>query len=182
MGRGALKYTAEQKEAIALAINVENRAGPEVVAAAAGGTLREGLAPFQVPVSTANEIAAVARRQQLEGDIQRLESGEPSPLATFVRRTAVLLDGELSALEQQAAGEDGELDLDRLRRVLRLMRDLQVVLNRLPGGAPETGPEDHEQMKPANTPTLAERLQATPNGSSALAAACPASGEQPRAS
>jgi hypothetical protein len=119
MGRGALKYTDEQREAIAQAVNAEGRTGKDVAGAAGDGTLKEGLEPFELPVSTAGEIA----RQQIEGQDREHNAGVAGglTLAELAGRGHALLDREFEALEEQKAGE---LDLHRLQLALRAAREL----------------------------------------------------------
>lgn len=153
VGRFHPKYTDEQREAIARAMNDRRMSAPEAVKAAAEGGL-EGLPSFEMPESTARDIANTARRQPTQpvGDCA-------AALRSLQDRGLSLIEEEMTKAEE--ASERGELSnaqLTRLAKCMRLARSLGDlhVTPRSPAPEPQQG-DDHSDVLEELQAALASR-------------------------
>ena len=118
VGRFDPKYTDEQRDAIARAVNDRGMSAPEAVRAAAEGL--DGLEPFTMPESTARDVAGVARQQPTQPG-----ADYAAQLRSFQDRGLTLIEQEMTkAEERQKQGDLSNSDWTRLTKLTRFARAL----------------------------------------------------------
>lgn len=150
MGRGANKYTDEQRDAIVRLIVDDGKTAQAAVDLAAAGKLPD-LDPFEMPEPTARHLAGRARRRAVSTELAELDAEHPGAAEEIRTRFLAILSREVDEIEEQQ--DAGELDLERVRQVLRALHELQRTFRDLRATQPP-------QAKTADAPEseLMERL------------------------
>lgn len=146
MGRNSLRYSDDQRQAIAQAVLDQGVTAREAVERARAGEL--GVAKFEVPVSTAQRFVTQAK------DARPGAGGQTGRLRTVADRAMTVIEAELEKAE--ARSKRGSLDLPRIKRALQAAQHLARLEQILAAPTPPPGPSDRQTSASAR---LLERMQ-----------------------
>lgn len=129
MGRGAERYSDDQREAIVRAVLEQGMTDKATVAAAERGEL-DGLEPFDVPASTVRYLVGKAQQQSItnaRGQLRALPDLDPLGARgrDLYERCADALELQVERLAAAAADRDfTREDFDTLRAFERAVKEL----------------------------------------------------------
>jgi len=122
------KFTAEQKEAAALARVDGHRTARRVAEMAAAGELThrgEPVGAFDISSNYVNQLGERLKRTRRGETVSKLaEMPHRDAIEVLRRRLVSVGDAVLTALEKQAEKEPAKLDLERLRQAGRVVVEL----------------------------------------------------------
>lgn len=130
MGRNTPTYSAAERQAVAAAINSGVPAS-KVASLAASGEL-DGLPAFEIPVSSARDIAAAnpsARRPPIPAEEHR------ERMSQLASQTLSVLERQREQIATRQQAADGDLqatDLTRLEKVARATKEVARLVSDLP--------------------------------------------------
>ena len=157
MGRLDPTYSDVQREAIARAINDDGLTAAEVAHLATAGELAE-LPPFELPHSTAHDIAAKERTATAP---PRHEGDERERLTKLVDDGLTMLEGQVAEIKQRQEKANGDLqpaDLTRLEKVARVVRELAKMSDAI-REQPPVQPASPPNGNGSDSPSLLEQMQ-----------------------
>jgi hypothetical protein len=135
MGAVTVKYSDAQKTAAVSARLDRGMAYDDVVAAAAAGTLRDGLAPFDIGKRYLEELCGQERRRRRATEIAA--AGVDGMAAQMAARVWALLDKQLKTAENLA--RRGTLPPERVGALAEATRKASAMARELERGARDAG-------------------------------------------
>lgn len=148
----ARTYTDEQRAAIRRAIVENGLNASQAVEHAAAGTLKRGLAPFAMPLSTARNLAQRERRKRSRATL--LTNGATLTLDATAADLAVMLATIRAKAKRSGATAE---NVEQIARAARAVAALQRDLNAMRPTNPPS-PTDSEPDEPTTSRTLAEQI------------------------
>jgi hypothetical protein len=148
MGRHSLRYSDDQRQAIARAVLDDGLTAREAVERAAAGEL--GIPPFDVPLSTAQGFVTETRRDR-PPDRGDAEKGRLRELAD---RAIAVIETEMAKVE--AGSQRGSLELPRIKRTLQAAQHLARLEQIL--AAPKAPPVPTSHQADASARKLREAM------------------------
>lgn len=148
----AERYTAEQREALGVAV-VDRKIPPKRVVelAAAGELTLDGarLEPFETNVHTIRDRARILRKRRAGEQKTELEKTNPRDALEQLRvRLVRLADREIAAEERKRAGTS---DPERIRQLARAGREIAAIPDRTEPTPPAPGAKRNGQRDGAET-------------------------------
>jgi len=151
MGRFAVKYSREQKDALLRAILDERQTAREAIAKAAKGQLGD-VEPFDMPLSTARDLAKHARHKRAGLKLSPLARLDPAEgVQKLAQRCLSLCEQDLERMERKSRTVTP--DQEHLRSVARTLREIAAfaankpIPPRVEGGAMRDGRKKSEETR-----------------------------------
>lgn len=176
----ALKWTTEQRDAVAAAVVDGGMSVREVHRAALAGHIRfedRSLEPFDMPVASIGTYASRLRKRRRERSSGELAELPPRDATERLRRRLVnLADRELAALENRKAGQ---VDPERLRQTARAVREISALPGPTDPAPPAPGQRVNGEQQGGQTrgglagPLLADHRATTGRGQPSTAQNAP---------
>jgi hypothetical protein len=140
------RYSPEQREAIYRLIHEEGKTAVEAVALAAQGVY--GLEPFDMPASSAPNIAGREQTRQWEERLARLDGGSMADQLLAARlRLIGIHRSSVRAFSTDVDLAAGRFDPELLRWLVRCQKEFERLGDARSFGASESGLEGLEQTR-----------------------------------